>query len=137
MELTNTHLRYLLAIYRLSQTTPDVGAAGVARAMSISKPSVTRMLNVLMERGLLVKERYGKIYLTGRGYLLARDFSSKIAILMERIPRMELGLSENEQWEAACALTAAIPERCFRAETVCPEDGMYAVPSASEKEECG
>ena len=57
MQLTKTHLRYLLAIYELAQTSPGVSAGAVAKVLAVSKPSVTRMMNLLMDRGLLVRER--------------------------------------------------------------------------------
>ena len=56
MELTKTHLKYLLALYRLSQKRPDLPSMEVARLLGVSKPSVVRMLEVLMEQGLAVKE---------------------------------------------------------------------------------
>ena len=96
MEWTCTHLRYLLAIYTLSQKAPNVGAAAVARALGVSCPSVTRMLGILTQRGLLERERYGKIHLTDQGLVLARTFSRKVALVTERLPRMELALTEEE-----------------------------------------
>lgn len=111
MELSDAHLRYLAAIYELSRSTLDVGAAGVARAMNVSKPSVSRMLGVLMEKGLLVKERYGKIYLTDRGVLLARAFVKKADDVRARLPALGLDLSEEEQEEAACYLAALLLHR--------------------------
>lgn len=109
MDLTDTHLRYLLALYRLSQTASDVGTANVARAMNVSKPSVTRMLGTLMEKGLLVRERYGKIDLTDRGMVLARTFSRRVDGLKERIPSLGLELPEALLEEAACLLAACLP----------------------------
>ncbi len=111
MELSDAHLRYLAAIYELSRSTLDVGAAGVARAMNVSKPSVSRMLGVLMEKGLLVKERYGKIYLTDRGVLLARAFVKKADDVRARLPALGLDLSVEEQEEAACYLAALLLHR--------------------------
>ena len=73
-ELREAHLRYLLAIYELGKSTPDVGIQAVARALSCSKASVTNMMANLMELSLLVRERYGKIYLTDAGFLLAMGF---------------------------------------------------------------
>ena len=35
----------------------------------MTKPSVVRIMNLLMERGMIVKEHYGKIYMTDRGHL--------------------------------------------------------------------
>lgn len=119
MELTETHLRYLLAIYDLGRVTPDVGAAAIANTLKVSRPSVTRMLNILMDRGLLVRERYGKIYLTDTGFLAARDFKRKVERLQARIPRMGLRLTEEELLDVACVLAAALPESAL-------EDGETA-----------
>lgn len=115
MGLTETHLRYLLAIYDLARTVPDVGAAEIAKALAVSKPSVTRMLGVLMDRGLLVRERYGKVYLTDTGFLLAKGFKRKVEQLQARIPRMGLRLTEEELLDAACVLAAALPESALEA----------------------
>ena len=109
MEVTGAHLRYLLAIYEISQQRTDVGASEVARSLNVSRPSVTRMLGVLMDRGLLMRERYGKIYLTDQGLLLARQFSQQVAFLRNRIPLMGLQLSTQDTLEAACLLAACLP----------------------------
>ena len=41
MTLTDTNLRYLLAIYHLAKTMPEVTPLAVAQAMGVTKPSVT------------------------------------------------------------------------------------------------
>ena len=74
MEITQTNLRYLLAVYELMGSNAGVAAVEVSRRMGVSKPSVTRMLGVLAKRGLLVKEPYGKVRLTERGALLAQEY---------------------------------------------------------------
>lgn len=112
-QLTETHLRYLMAIYDLARTTPDVGAAEVAKALKVSRPSVTRMLGVLMDRGLLVRERYGKVYLTDTGFLLAKGFKRKVERLRTLIPRIGMELNEEELLEAAYALAAVLPDHVF------------------------
>lgn len=113
MELTETHLRYLLAIYDLGRITPDVGAVEIAKVLHVSKPSVTRMLGILMDKKLLVRERYGKIYLTDTGFLAARDFKRKVERLQALIPQMGLELTEEERLDAACSLAAVLPEHAF------------------------
>lgn len=107
MEISSAHLRYLVAIYEISQKTPDVRSSSVASRMQVSKASVARMLGTLMKKQLIVKELYGKIYLTDQGFLLARNFERKVCLLKERIPRMELELTEEEIDAAACAMAAA------------------------------
>ncbi len=107
MEISSAHLRYLVTIYEISQTVPDVCSASVANRMGVSKPSVARMLGVLMEKQLIVKKLYGKIYLTDQGFLLARNFDRRVRLLTERIPGMGLELTEEETYTAACAIAAA------------------------------
>lgn len=109
MEVASAHLRYLYAIYELSKTTPDVGCAALARALDVTKPSVTWMLDTLMEKHLVIKKRYGKIYLTDEGYLLARDFDRRVELLAARIPLMELALTPEEVHAAARAMAEAVP----------------------------
>ena len=52
MELSQAHLRYLLAIGELSQGKAAVSSTQVARVLQVSRPSVTRMLAVLAEKDL-------------------------------------------------------------------------------------
>ena len=47
MELSQAHLRYLLAIGELSQGKAAVSSTQVARVLQVSRPSVTRMLAIL------------------------------------------------------------------------------------------
>lgn len=108
MELRNTHLRYLLTIYELSQTMLDVGAVEVARTMGVSKPSVTRMLGILMEKGLLVRERYGKIYLTDQGVMLAKKYDACVENMKARLPALELDLSEEQLSQTAQLLAVSL-----------------------------
>ena len=61
MELSQAHLRYLLAIGELSQGKAAVSSTQVARVLQVSRPSVTRMLAVLAEKDLVTKERYGSL----------------------------------------------------------------------------
>ena len=86
MELSSAHLRYLLAIGQLSQGTGAVSSAQVARALQVSRPSVTRMLAILAEKDLVTKERYGKINLTETGAALARQLQAGLQDLERRLP---------------------------------------------------
>ena len=56
MPLTEAHLRYLLAIYEVSQTHLDISSRSIAEKLGVTKPSVVRVMNLLMERGMIVKE---------------------------------------------------------------------------------
>ena len=73
MQLTAAHLRYLLAIYEVSRTHLDISSRSIAEKLGVTKPSVVRIMNLLMDRGMIVKEHYGKIYLTDRGIWVAKQ----------------------------------------------------------------
>ena len=44
MELTNTNLRYLLAIYDLSRARLEVSSKDIAQLLAVSRASVTSMM---------------------------------------------------------------------------------------------
>ena len=110
MELTPAHLRYLLAIYEVSQTHLDISSRSIAEKLGVTKPSVVRVLNLLMERGMIVKEYYGKIYLT---IFVAREVKKQLDEVLAHFPPVEEELTDEERLTAALALTAALPERVF------------------------
>ena len=105
MELTSAHLRYLLAIYEVSRTHLDISSRSIAEKLGVTKPSVVRIMNLLMERGMIVKEHYGKIYMTDRGIWVAEHF-----------PPVSQPLTEEEKTAAALAMTSALPDRIFTGE---------------------
>ena len=113
MELTPAHLRYLLAIYEVSQTHLDISSRSIAEKLGVTKPSVVRVMNLLMERGMIVKEYYGKIYLTARGNFVAREAKTQPDEELAHFPPGEEERTDEERFTAALALTAALPERVF------------------------
>lgn len=115
MELSAAHLRYLLAIYEAAGTQRDISSRTIAERLGVTRPSVARALGQLMERGMIVKAYYGKIYLTDRGVFVARRVKRQVDSVLERFPSVEPGLclSDQEKYHAALALAAALPERAF------------------------
>ena len=111
-ELRESHLRYLLAIYELGRIKPDVGTQDIAKTLNCSKASVTKMMGILMDMDLLVRERYGKIYLTDTGFLLAKDLLRCVELIRERLPAMELDLTEDEAEEYIHMMAMNLPEHC-------------------------
>ena len=111
-ELREAHLRYLLAIYELGKSTPDVGTQAVAKALNCSKASVTKMMATLMDMNLLVRERYGKIYLTDTGFLLAKDMLRCVEVICNRLPAVGFDLTREETAALARAIVLSLPEHC-------------------------
>lgn len=83
MPLTEAHLRYLLAIYEVSQTHLDISSRSIAEKLGVTKPSVVRIMNLLMERGMIVKEHYGKIYMTDRGIFVAKEVQAQLERVLQ------------------------------------------------------
>lgn len=112
VELREAHLRYLLAIYELGKGGSEVGIQDVAKSLSCSKASVTKMMAVLMDRKLLVREKYRKIYLTDTGFLMAKDLLRCLDVLCERLPAMGLDLAAEEAQELLHTMVINLPEHC-------------------------
>lgn len=129
MELSQAHLRYLLAIGQLARDKGAVSSAQVARALQVSRPSVTRMLAVLAEKDLVTKERYGKINLTETGAALAHRLQTGLRDLERRLPALGLDLDPEETTAVAGVLAAALPERCIR--KICTAESGETLGSAS------
>ena len=110
MEISNAHLRYLLAIQELSMISPEVSSAGVARLLGVTKPSVTIMTDALVKRELVQKERYGKIMLTERGKAEAVRFGRKVDAVRGRLPLLGIRMTDQEMMEAACMLAGILSE---------------------------
>ena len=126
MELTSAHLRYLLTIYEASLEKPQVSSRTIAERLGVTKPSVVRILNVLMEKKMLVKEHYGKIYLTDRGIFTAKKLKACMERIRENFPLPELELSDEEVYSCSLVLASSLPERLFsgRYEEITREDNV-------------
>ena len=116
MQLTAAHLRYLLAIYEVSRTHLDISSRSIAEKLGVTKPSVVRIMNLLMERGMIVKEHYGKIYMTDRGIWVAKQVDRELKAILEHFPPVSAPLSSEERFSAALAMTSALPDRLFTGE---------------------
>ena len=116
MELTSAHLRYLLAIYEVSQTHLDISSRSIAEKLGVTKPSVVRIMNLLMEHGMIVKEHYGKIYMTDRGIWVAKQVDQQLKMILSHFPPVNAPLTEEERLNAALAMTSALPDRIFTGE---------------------
>ena len=112
MELTNTNIRYLLAIYELSQVRLEVSSKDIARVLTVSRASVTSMMSILIEKRMVDKERYGKIHLTPLGRTLARELAGQAGQVAREL-QARMDLSGEEAWRAACAAVSELPRRCL------------------------
>ena len=124
MQLTAAHLRYLLAIYEVSRTHLDISSRSIAEKLGVTKPSVVRILNLLMEQGMIVKEYYGKIYLTDRGIWVAKRVQQELDAILAHFPPVSGELTDERnalptqrnhdcsaQPAAVCGCRRCLPKR--------------------------
>ena len=61
--LSDSAIKYLLAIYELLQESPAIRAVDISQKLSVSKPSVSRIVNSLLDMHLIDKSEIGYITL--------------------------------------------------------------------------
>ena len=105
---------YLETIYLLEKTQGHAHVAEISKALNISKPSVTKAMELLKSRALILKEDYGPVTLTDAG----RDLSIKIYErhrVIKAYLAKSLNLSLDEAEENACRMEHIISEEMFEA----------------------
>ena len=112
-QLSEVHLRYLLTIYEISAEKPEVLSVNMAERLKVTKPTVSSMLEALMDKHLLVKKRYGKVYLTDEGYLLAKRISDNTEYLIGLLSENDVHLDHDELRRAAAAAALTLPDKEF------------------------
>ncbi len=83
--MTCSQLGCLLEIKRLSEKTPDVASVRLSKNLSLSKPSVYRLLRELKDMGFIQKEYYGEASLTNEGNDLAERMLGRVEVLIEKL----------------------------------------------------
>ncbi len=104
---------YLETIYVLSQKKAAVRSIDVAEEMGYSKPSVSRGLGLLKERGLAETDAAGNIILTKEGKKIAKNIYERHTVLTELL--MRIGVDEKTATEDACRVEHYISEKTFKA----------------------
>ncbi len=92
---------YLEIIYILMQNSDSVGITDIAKALSISKPSVNKAVNLLKEKGYICQEKYGKIIFTDKGINTAKSVYKKHNMLTAFLTNI-LGVSKKTAEIDAC-----------------------------------
>jgi len=114
MDCNKSTEMYLETIYILERNHGHAHVADIAEKLGITKPSVSKAMNQLKEKGLINKEVYGHITLTENG----RNVSEKIYYkhcTISRFLEMSLGLASNEASKNACRMEHIITEKMLEA----------------------
>ena len=139
MTLTDSNLRYLLAIHHLAQQSTEVSPLALAQAMGVTKPSVTSILTSLMKQGVIVRRRYGKIYITDRGVLYARYYDELVEKILQHFPLAGEGFTPEECYSAAVAMAVSLPAREIdeKCEALYDNENNNPHPTLCRRPTCG
>jgi DtxR family Mn-dependent transcriptional regulator len=127
--LTPTMEDYLEAILFLEEQERAVRVKDIAKSMNVKLPTVTSMLNTLIQRGLVNHEKYEYVELTDKGQNIAKEVKCKHEILSDFLSEV-LGVDQKKAEEDACKMEHAVsPETMERLVDfmefieVCPRSG--------------
>ncbi len=113
MALQESGEMYLETIYVLSQQKAEVRSVDVAEYMGFSKPSVSRAIGLLKDKGFLNKDESNYLRLTEAGELLAKRIYERHTVLSTLFIR--LGVEEKIATEDACRIEHYISDETFNA----------------------
>lgn len=94
---------YLKTLWELSRKDSVINSIDIANSLSISKASVSRMMNVLKDEGYINKEKYGTITLTQKGKQEAYFVKRRHKLLKNFLTEI-LGVEDKIADEDACRM---------------------------------
>ena len=103
---------YLEAILMLSQQKGLVRSIDIAHQMNYTKPSVSRAMSLLRERGHIVMDKDGWMTLTDTGRAIAERIYERHRLLTQWLT--QLGVSPQVAAEDACRLEHDLSDETFQ-----------------------
>ena len=113
MSLQESGEMYLETIYVLSKESSTVLAIDIGNHLGYSKPSVSRALGLLKEKGYIEKSETGGIKLTKTGEKIAKTLYERHNVLSTLF--MNLGVDKKTAVEDACRIEHYISDKTFKA----------------------
>lgn len=104
---------YLETIYVLSQKSDNVRRIDISKHMGYAKPSVTRGINLLEEKGLITADGSGSIFLTEKGKKEAQQIYERHTVLTKMF--VAIGVDEKTAADDACRIEHFISDTTFNA----------------------
>ena len=114
---------YVKTIYILSLESDKIRGKDISNYLSVTRPSVSRALNSLRERGLVKNSKNGYIQLTEGGLILAKHIYERHSLIKQHL--MNLGVDEKTAAEDAGRI-----ER-FISDTTCNAIRAYLIRNES------
>lgn len=106
--LSPSQRRYLLSVYELGCDGSEVRCRDIARALGVKRPSVSRMLQSLVEAGLIDKEYYGTVRFTETGVRTAGVLYTRYILLHSLLSgkfHLSEAAAENDAVACICSLS--------------------------------
>ena len=113
MALQESGEMYLETIYVLSKTNSQVRSVDISEHMGYSKPSVSRAVHILREKGYIDINSDGLIVLTPQGRQVAEKIFERHTLISTMLIR--LGVDPAVAAEDACKMEHAISDESFQA----------------------
>lgn len=113
MGLQESGEMYLETVYVLSKKNMDVHSIDVCEYMGYSKPSVSRAMSLLKNRGYITMAPDGALSLTEAGLELAEKIYERHTLLTAML--VSLGVDEKTASEDACRIEHDISDTTFEA----------------------
>ena len=98
---------YLETIFILEKEQGHAHVAEISKALNISKPSVTKAMDLLKHRLLINKDDYGPVTLTAKGRELSKEIYGRHMIITQYLQK-SLNLSFEDAEENACRMEHVI-----------------------------
>lgn len=106
--------KYLETIHILEKSYGHAHSVDIAKRLGVSKPSVSKAMNYLKDKGLVNKEAYGTITLTKKGKELSEQIYNNhklISLFLEH----SLELTTEEVDENACRIEHVLSDGMLEA----------------------
>jgi Mn-dependent DtxR family transcriptional regulator len=114
MEISESNEMYLETIYILEDQHGHAHVADIAEKMGVTKPSVTKAMDLFKKMKLIKQEAYGPVTLTEKGKAVSKQIYKKHR-LIARYLEQSLALSPDEASENACRMEHSITEDMLKA----------------------
>lgn len=113
MKLCAGQCRYLITLYHLSSRSNIVRSVDIARTLSVTRPSVSRMLKCMAEQGIIEPDFSTGVKLTAEGRNHAEKLSERFNDVYDFFMDI-LKLDRDEAYEQSIQFLASFPEHTVR-----------------------
>jgi DtxR family Mn-dependent transcriptional regulator len=102
--------RYLETIYAIGEGGGEVRGKDIATSLGVSKPSVSEMVDRLVENSLVTHDKYQHIKLTAKGKRIAKGLDRKHEVIKHFFTDV-LGVDEELADRDACEIEHVISDK--------------------------